>query len=546
MLARSLFVLLVCLVVNAHADDTQDRTVRGLVTDENGKPIADALVQLFASTALTTPIKEARSGLDGKYVILTPPLSALRVFGDHWRVEARSPRRMVGGYVADVKANGGERIIDFMLAPAAFIQGKITGSDGSARKGAHVSLWQGEELAHTTTDEKGSYLFDALTHFDGHIVAKGGRDEVAMAPVRVIAPKSSTTDLQLSAPDDPRVIRLDVVDDQNKPVAGASLGLRPVSWRTDASGHWFGLRFYPSSLWATMIYVGDCPIAYVNEAVAPSPFRVIVPTGSVKVEQWRRYGNESRLLREIDGALTEVRKPHCHADSDLSVIAFLPAGRYRYLGEQEGIARALSFELSAGERKEITEVPPADASATATARVLDKANGRGLPGAAISARCLSVRLLQDAYSSFSLGFGECRATTDKDGNATISGLSPGTHVAEITAPDHLPLTVALHTDTPQSFRLVPGKKKAGYDQTPALSVLCGEKCVVSSMTQEIKGLSISDVIVAIDAKPAAKFSTDEVDAILADGNPHRLLLESFGKQREHKWTPPKKTVGARE
>ena len=111
------------------ADAEKTRTITGVVRDEAGEPVADAVVAWgFGHQAKS----EARSGADGRFTLETVPAEA-------WMVSATASqsRGLAPGFVSVDKDQAGP--IDVTLETGATVRGRVVDEDGEPLAGIWIS-----------------------------------------------------------------------------------------------------------------------------------------------------------------------------------------------------------------------------------------------------------------------------------------------------------------------------------------------------------------------------------------------------------------------
>jgi len=143
--------------------------ISGIVTDENGEPLANARV---SASLIGEPrlFREARADSNGAYTLekLIPGAYLVRAaakgFVPEYYEEAEYPAAAM-----PVRVHIDEEVTDinFTLAPGGAISGLVVADEtGELLKGVHVVAWKPlapNHKFHTLTDENGNYILDGLS-----------------------------------------------------------------------------------------------------------------------------------------------------------------------------------------------------------------------------------------------------------------------------------------------------------------------------------------------------------------------------------------------
>ena len=222
---------------------TRDGVVEGRVTAA-GRPIAGAEIRLApyeqewprarALAAITT-----RTAADGRYRLTGVP----RI--DGW-VLVNAPGLLRGGGRAELRKQA-KATVDAELDKAVTIRGLVLGPDGRPAANArvfHRKTESTEEVALTCARD-GTFTIDHLARDADSYYGHGGYELQAWRPdgavattrtlLKAVGPIQVT--LRLAAPEDPRVLRLEIVDETGAPVPNAGVELdRAARHRSDARG----------------------------------------------------------------------------------------------------------------------------------------------------------------------------------------------------------------------------------------------------------------------------------------------------------------------
>lgn len=227
---------------SAQAEDvaTTDHHIAGKCIDENGKPIQDALVELYGNAGSQLSIKATRTLADGTFDLGAFPDTGRPVVVG--RVEGKAI-----GYGVSHRNSENPIALELVLGVPGQLKGTITGPGGSPVKNARVRLagtpWI-EGVNGATSNEAGEYLLDRVPlrkhpgfgrraipgipgGFENHALS-GKFLIVEHAEFGVIQPTyaecPSTVDVSF---DEPASVSGRVVDEQGIPVAGLSVSVRP-------------------------------------------------------------------------------------------------------------------------------------------------------------------------------------------------------------------------------------------------------------------------------------------------------------------------------
>lgn len=165
------------------ADDTNHFTIEGVVLDDNGEPVANAIVEVRDEH--DTLVVSARTGEDGKYSFTLEP--------GNYTVKT------IFDYVRDADTSEGD------AEPTTFtIRGKVIDQDGNPLEGVPVKLLKNDgtdyvEIDATESDENGMYEFTGLPVGDYRVVVGPYNDtektyDITLPNGDVVIPDPGTED----------------------------------------------------------------------------------------------------------------------------------------------------------------------------------------------------------------------------------------------------------------------------------------------------------------------------------------------------------------
>jgi uncharacterized protein len=201
----------------------RDATIAGTVTMD-GRPVAGAEIELTPSEgewndARALPARTTRSARDGRFAFD-------RVAAIEWRVTVKSAESQVSQEVLDLRADKtrGQRH-DVALVPGVTVRGTVLDPSGKPAAGVRVMvphLGRGP----LTTDRAGAFAVRHLTRdarFRVH--ARRADGAVGATEVDLSAGTAGALVVRMLAPSDPRVLHIQVVDKDKRPVAGVRIEL---------------------------------------------------------------------------------------------------------------------------------------------------------------------------------------------------------------------------------------------------------------------------------------------------------------------------------
>jgi hypothetical protein len=273
---------------------TRDGIVEGRVT-QAGRPVAGAEIWLVPNEqewphARALAAITRRTGADGAFRITGVP----RI---DWRGGVTAPGRTAGGWIAELRKQP-KQTANAKLEPAVTIQGLVLGPDGRPAANVHVfhgSSRDAPEVALTTASD-GTFTIDHLRRDTDSSYGPGyelqawrsdGAVVTTRTPLKAVGPIKIT--LRLRAPDDPHVVRLQLVDETGAPVPNASVELgHAVKHPGDARGM-FSSDVEPRidqgnrvDVQATVDgYVRDQQIAWPAHGVVTVAIRLAPPPGAL-------------------------------------------------------------------------------------------------------------------------------------------------------------------------------------------------------------------------------------------------------------------------
>jgi len=439
--------------------------VRGLVLDEAGAPVPDALViseneaptdGLFfvdSEQLFWLPI-QARSGPDGRFELrhLGPGLHTLRA----------TARDLAPVWALGVSVPATELVL--RLGPGGTIAGRVTGADGGPSAGVEIVVVAMDQVQHTRmnfgvtrTDAQGEYRFERLPPTTMIVVRLGSGDRPEVVPVQVRVGQVARADFS-----DQRTgarVQGRLLDVAGRPIAQQNLGLfmkESSNWDQD---------------WVASTTRDDGTFAF--EGVAPGPYLVflidemgkgvrcvdelVVPTEWPEVAHDVRVPGGALTLR-VRSAATGAPVPAAgvvlvHVDGGVSFSSHGGTderGEFTFRDLRSGTYMAEVYPTTPGLGYrdtgpiEVDEAGPAPTLAVelgeggpVTVRVTT-GDGRPLEGALVSFR-------DEAGAEHN--FGRLPATGD-DGRYKAHGLRAGTYRAQAR--------LAGYQGAPVTFRYEPG------------------------------------------------------------------------------------------
>jgi len=207
--------------------------IRGIVTDEEGRPVHGAVVRTF----FTGYFQHAVSGRDGSYL-----LAHLDPGRNEQNLEAGHPRYV--SFAKQIPTVGAETTVEIVLRKGLDLAGRVEGPDGQPVVGAKVTVAESHDPVSfgdfaTETGEDGSFAF-------GPRLDPGGRpvivDHPGYAPLsrKIALPTDGPVTLQLEPA---HHISGTAVDDLGRPIEiwlSARIGdeYLPRATMSDAEGRW--------------------------------------------------------------------------------------------------------------------------------------------------------------------------------------------------------------------------------------------------------------------------------------------------------------------
>jgi hypothetical protein len=134
------------VLVLAHAP-----TLRGVVLDERGAPVAQAVVKTWGSSAAAEKIVTADE--EGRYVVDRVPSAANRITA--WA------RGFDPSTVAFARAESSVATLDVQLRASLPIRGRVVGPKGQAVAGAHIAACEDGAAEAAISDATGSFVLPA-------------------------------------------------------------------------------------------------------------------------------------------------------------------------------------------------------------------------------------------------------------------------------------------------------------------------------------------------------------------------------------------------
>ena len=136
-----------------------------------------------------------------------------------------------------------EARIDAPLLPAAILRGHVTDPKGGSLRGVTVRLSSMDPIhtleypdPRTRTDARGRFELGQVAAGEYWLEAYAADGRMSATKLQVKNAEPLVRDLQLSPPDDPGTVRLRVMDDAGRPVAGAWVAGTGPEHHTDAAG----------------------------------------------------------------------------------------------------------------------------------------------------------------------------------------------------------------------------------------------------------------------------------------------------------------------
>jgi hypothetical protein len=442
-----------------------------------------------------------------RWTLAVAALVAILVTVAAWRASEPTParpKRPQAASVASVPSAAAEEPIAPVPAPA--IRGRILDADGKPVDGAAVRLLSAAPpygiVAETATEPSGSFAFGDAPPSAPRVRVVADHDPEGVVTSAELRPTDgATVDVTLVL--SPAVVRGTVVDEKDRPVAGVSLSVEGVPWKTrgaisDDAGA-FRLPVVPYEA-TTLVAVApgyrtarvelgqreDRPEVVVQvrlEAGAPIDGHVVDPDGNAaraRVVACEGTAAEARTTSGEDGGFT------------------LPAS-------------TTGCEVKA----EADDFAPSDPATVPTAARLTL---RLRPGGAISGTVVDERgrgiqsfsLGIDSYSGHRSGRG-ARKFQDVRGAFTLDQLPPGSYVLTATA-DGKPPTRSNSIEV-----------RGGATTTGVRIVLLQGGSVVGHVLDDhgapLQGAELHFDLVSAIVEDGASATTDEAGAYRLDGAP---------------------------
>ena len=520
---------------------TGDRTVRGKLMFA-GRPVTGAAVLLApgdevaanvwpdATGALAARTAQTRTDARGEF-----RFSGLEA--RQWSLYVRAPGFVP--FVQRIALDGSvlEAHVDATLLPAAILRGHVSDPKGGSVGGVTVGL-SSMDPVHTLEYPDPRTLTDARGRFElGQVAAGQYWLEAYAADGRMSATKLHVTnaeplarDLQLSPPDDPGTVRLRVMDDAGRPVAGAWVGGTGPEHRTDAAGRWFSRRYPQDTI--VSLYVSPNSRLIQAPAIRP-PFGKEVlftlPGGTIEV---KAPGRALDLLLILRGpGWRDPEGPYGRPDG--AVMRFEGAkGGHWSIWAHDSTHRMghAEFDLPVGGR--LTMDAPLDVKGgSVRGRFVDD-HGRPVAGVEVSTNCwvLPFGVRPDGTRSFqeyALGVRETR--TDAEGRFGLADLYPGAHVLFFNGRHGVSRMLVVLVPAGNTTPVDTGDVAQSDDPWRLPLVMTPEGIVVGRPDLErqfhrARGLKRGDLVVAIDGQPLDGSEASLALALLDGPGRHDLLV----------------------
>jgi protocatechuate 3,4-dioxygenase beta subunit len=401
----------------------------GTVTDPNGNPIEDALVDVTdpSGNLVNFALTDDNGGYS--FTSLTPLKYSLMISAPGY-IPTTLSAAVVGNSVADESAT--------LQILTGSVTGAVADMNGNPLGGVMVSFQEnGQAPITATTDQNGNYSIAALD--PGTYTAYfslGGFNALVSGGVTVIGGQATTLseDLSVSAGE----VSGNVTDGNGNALSGVSVtitsGLQfSTSVTTDANGNYVCANLVPGSY--TAIY----QLAAYNQAsqtvtitsggtlVENETLSLIVGTANGTVTDALGHPLSGVSVAYLTSSQSVAGTATTDANGNYSIPNLVP-GTYTATFQDAGYTSATAAGVSiAGNASASTNATLTLIVGTASGAVTDK-NGNVLSGVTVSV----VNSLQVIVAS---------ATTDGNGDFALAGIVPGSYSFEFQAPGYTSATV---------------------------------------------------------------------------------------------------------
>jgi len=414
------------------------------------------------------------------------------------------------------------------LVPGPDLQGRVLRPSGKPARRAELVLAEGSWLVReATADRKGRFLFPGVRQRrDYQLLARNKKGEAAVLAIAVKrdAPLPEQ-EIQLLPADDPRVMRVRILQDTGDPIEEAAVSVDRARFPLDEEGWWLGAtedgsnpKIVPhKARWEQD--AGKERLAVLHTAKVVFPQRG-ADSGWMDARLLNAQGTD---LRGYEG------DDHCYWEG-------LQAGRYTFHAKHPD--RKLVFhqlELGAGQELELSDEPIL--GATISGRLVDAVTGAPVRSVVKCSWFIARELEEGREPSVDSGE-QVEADSGPNGGFQLTGIAPGTRLVKLGQRYQLVDVPAvdsvidlgdcpaqsqgrwhgLHVDTTDAGPVV----WRVYDSGPAHGLVQ-------------KG----DLLLSIDEWPVAPLAVGEINALLDVYHPVQLRLRGEdGAERTVTLTPP--------
>jgi len=267
-MTRSIVVALVfgaIISVTVAAVSSQDETVaaRGVLVDESGAPVADAVVSVRHYPASKASV---RSAADGSFTIAVPR----RSFDGVLLVASDEPGERLGTLIHPDQGRGDDEPVKIVLRKAHKLDVTVADSKGELVTGARVAtLYHQQLIAEQTTDEAGRAILRVPPEVQ--LIVYAVKRDVGFEATR-LAPESYEQ-LRLALQPN-HMLRVHVQDDRQQAIAGAKV--RPLSIGRSGSPN-FSISLYDMEEFVAKTDEAGLGICHVPTGnVAFHPLQIVI------------------------------------------------------------------------------------------------------------------------------------------------------------------------------------------------------------------------------------------------------------------------------
>src|SRR6266496_2999939 len=438
--ARVWAVLVAVTMLGSHAFAQADRSVRGQLTF-SGTPVAGISVLLAPADAVAVNVwPDAVGALAPRTVqTLTDAQGRFGFSGledPRWSLYVRA--RGFVPFVARV-ALGGR--VDATLVAAAIVRGRVSDPGRGSVAGVMVRL-SSRDAAHTMEFPDPRTLTDAQGRFELGQVPAGqywleaytSDGRMSETKLDVNSAEPIARDLQLSPPDDPGTVRLRVMDDAGRPLAGAWVAGDGPEHRTDAAGRWISRRFPPDAIVRLDVSPGS---RQIQVPIIRPPFGKEVlftlPGGTIEVKAAGRAEDLQLILR--GPGWRDPEGPYGRPDGAVMRFEGAKGGHWSIWAHDKTHRMGhAEFDLPVGGRVSI-DAPLDVKGISVCGRFVDD-KGRPRAGVEVWTICwtLPFGARPDGTRSFEgYQLGAREVHTDAEGRFELADLHPGRHVLTFSA-----------------------------------------------------------------------------------------------------------------